>query len=98
MPRPRLPICVPPFVLQKKCQSSCPSRASIAQALSGVEKYKIPLTSRMDARMLVPPPPPAVDSVCATPATIVGAAPRPPPPDPLATLLTHPSVRFFTFD
>src|SRR5580658_8832850 len=98
IPRPRLPMCVPPFVRQKKCHNSWPSRASIAHALSGVEKYKMPFTSRIDARMLVPPAPPAVDSVCATPPTIVGAPPRPPPPDPLATRLTHPSVRFFTFD
>ena len=44
MPRPRLAMCVPPRVFQKYRQSTRPSRASIAQALSGAETYSVPST------------------------------------------------------
>src|SRR5947209_13642240 len=95
MPRPRFPMCVAPLVVQKKCHSSRPSRASIAQALSGAETYRSPFTSRMEPLMVEPP-----YSIVPTPPTLVCPPPRPPRPAPLppVTRVSHDNVRCFTVE
>src|SRR6185295_635013 len=108
IPRPRFPVWVPPFVFQTKCHRMCPSRASAAHALSGVEKYSFPFTSRIELtirldRELGPlsfsspvPSPPIMVGVTAPPNP-----PLPPPPalfKPAVIREVHTNPRFLMFD
>src|SRR5205814_9000137 len=102
----RFPVWVPPFVFQAKCHRICPSRASAAHALSGVEKYSFPFTSRIELtiRLDLELGPLSFSSPVPSPPIIVGAAAAPPPRPPLALFKlavireVHTSAKFLRFD
>src|SRR4051812_43443311 len=105
MPKPRLPVCVPPRVFQTYFQSSRPSRASIAQALSGLVAYNTPPTASTLPTIRAERPPLSFSSPVPSPPTIVGTAgpPPPKPPRPPAAAgipgwirVLHARVRFLT--
>src|SRR5215217_2404249 len=81
MPKPRLPVCVPPRVFHTYFQRRRPSRASIAHALSGVVAYSTPSTASTPPTIRAERPPLSFSSPVPSPPTIVGTA-APPPPKP----------------
>src|SRR6185312_6614064 len=106
LPGPRLPVWVPPIVFQTLCHQTCPSTALIAQALSRVDAYSTPFTSRTAPTTRLDRPPLSFNAPVPSPPMIVGTAAGPPNPKPRPPVVGKPAVsrvlqarvRSFTLD